>query len=421
LPEKKVSPKLPQKKVLPKKSKPLKTKPLKTDAIKTKSKKPTPKSWQLIAAVVAGVLLVGSGIGVGAFQVYTQTQLSAALKAENAIAAGSQRIEDVTERLSELELAVQSAMEVEVGSQGRTLDEKDRDALIQEIEKAKETWVELKTKLLNLENAVDALKRLQAPDGTFTDNVEPLIVEIKKASEGNWQLIVTRVSTLEKLVGNVQTAQASWQQEQDRIAAEESAAKVAAIERALREASAREVTDTTALAAPPASSQPVVDSSTPTAGMLAVQTYILALATNVTILWDPDLCEVGFVCGRALPAPANNPLDFFYASMGWTGAPTTSEHAHVFILLDSSFDDFYASTDVGRYILVHEAAHARQWLTFGKDIVSASEAQTESGLTGVPAIEYMADCATIVKLGYSMGAYTSTCSGAELSAAATIW
>jgi hypothetical protein len=411
LPEKKVPSRLLPKKVLPKKAK----------SVKTKSKKPATKSWQLIAAVVAGVLLVGSGIGVGAFQIYTQTQLSAALKAENAIAAGSQRIEDVTERLSELELAVQNAMEVEVGSQGRTLDEKDREALIQEIEEAKETWVEQKTKLLYLESAVDALKKLRAPDGSFTADVEPLIAEIDKATDGNWQLIVTRVSTLEKLVGNVQTAQASWQQEQDRIAAEEAAAKLAAIERALREASSREVTDTTALAAPPASSQPVVDSSTPTAGMLAVQSYILSLATNVTFLWDADLCEVGYVCGRALPAPANNPLDFFYASMGWTGAPTTSEHSHVFILLDSSFDDFYASTDVGRYILVHEAAHARQWLTFGKDITSASEAQTQSGLTGVPAIEYMADCATIVKLGYSMGAYTSTCTAAELSAAATIW
>jgi hypothetical protein len=279
--------------------------------------------------------------------------------------------------------------------------------------------VEQKTKLLYLESAVDALKKLRGPDDTFTANVEPLVAEIKKASEGNWQLIVTRVSTLEKLVGNVQAAQASWQQEQDRIAAEEAAAKVAAIERALREASSREVTDTTALAAPPASSQPVVDSSTPTAGMLAVQSYILSLATNVTFLWDADLCEVGYVCGRALPAPASNPLDFFYASMGWSGPPANSEQAHVFILLDSSFDDFYASTDVGRYILVHEAAHARQWLTYGKDITSASEGQ--SGLTGVPAIEYMADCATIVKLGYSMGAYTSECNAEQLSAAATIW
>jgi hypothetical protein len=409
LPEKKVPSRLLPKKVLPKKAK----------SLKTKSKNPNPKSWQLIAAVVAGVLLVGSGIGVGAFQIYTQTQLTAALKAENAIAAGSQLIETVTERLSDLELAVKNAMEVEVGSQGRTLDENDRDALIQEIEEAKEVWVELKTKLLYLESAVDSLEKLRAPDGTFTENVEPLIAEIKKASEVNWQLIVSRVSTLEKLVGNVQTAQASWQQEQDRIAAEEAAAKLAAIERALREARAREVTDTTSLAAPAGSSQPVVDSSTPTAGMLAAQSYILGLATNVTFLWDVDLCEVGYVCGRALPAPANNPLDFFYASMGWTGAPSTSEDAHVFILLDSSFDDFYASTTVGRYILVHEAAHARQWLTYGKDITSASEAQ--SGLTGVPAIEYMADCATIVKLGYSMGAYTSECTTEQLSAAATIW
>jgi hypothetical protein len=400
---------LPEKKVL-KKARPK----------KTAKNKAAPLSWKVIAGIVAGVILVGSGIGVGAYQVYSQTQMTIALQAENAIDLGEKRIKEVTQQLSELELAVQNAMEIEVSSQGKTLDENDRTALTKEIEKAKETWVEKKTDLLYLQNAVESLKKLRAPDGTFTANVETLVATITEASKNNWQSISTLVSSLEKFVGNVQAAQATWQQEQDRIAAEEAAAKVAAIERALREASAREVTDTTAFTAPPGSSQPVVDSSAPTAGMIAVQSYILALATNVTFLWDPDLCDVGFVCGRALPAPANNPLDFFYASMGWTGTPTTPEHAHVFILLDSSFDDFYHSTALGRYILVHEAAHARQWLTYGKDITSASEAQ--SGLVGIPAIEYMADCATIYKLNSNdFGAYTRTCTPEQLEAAATIW
>ena len=70
---------------------------------KSNSKKQAPKSWQLIAAVVAGVLLVGSGIGVGAFQIYTQTQLTAALQAESAIDLGEKRIREVTQQLSELE------------------------------------------------------------------------------------------------------------------------------------------------------------------------------------------------------------------------------------------------------------------------------------------------------------------------------
>jgi hypothetical protein len=315
-------------------------------------------------------------------------------------------------------------MEIEVSSQGKTLDENDRTALTKEIEKAKETWVEKKTDLLYLQNAVESLRKLRAPDGTFTENVERLVTAITDASKGNWQLISTLAISIEKLISNVQTAQANWQQEQDRIAAEEAAAKAAAIEKALREARAGEVTDQLSLVAPPGSSQPVVDSSILTAGMIAVQSYIIALATNVTFLWFPDLCAVGYVCGQALPAPASPPIDgkidAFYASMSWTGAPSTSEHAHVFILLDSSFDDFYHSTALGRYVLVHEAAHARQWLKYGKDIWSVSEAQ--SGLLGNPAIEYMADCATIYKLNSNdFGEYTRTCTPEQLAAAATIW
>jgi hypothetical protein len=159
--------------------------------------------------------------------------------------------------------------------------------------------------------------------------------------------------------------------------------------------------------------------------MIAAQNYILNLASNITFLWDPELCEVGFVCGKANPAPFNDPGDFLYArakqSWGYTGAPRTPEHAHVFVLLDNSFDEFYTATSLGRAILVHEAAHVRQWLKFGENIVSASEAQTQSGRTGVAAVEYMADCATFVILQRTTGAYTRQCTPSELEAAATIW
>jgi hypothetical protein len=74
---------------------------------------------------------------------------------------------------------------------------------------------------------------------------------------------------------------------------------------------------------------------------------------------------------------------------------------------------------VGLSVLVHEAAHARQWLKYGPNIISANEAYT--GLTGTAAVEYMADCATIVKLTYSTNVYTPSCRPSELEAAATIW
>jgi hypothetical protein len=88
------------------------------------------------------------------------------------------------------------------------------------------------------------------------------------------------------------------------------------------------------------------------------------------------------------------------------------------IELDPALEEIYRNS-VGLSVLVHEAAHARQWLKYGSNIIPANEAYT--GLVGAPAVEKMADCATIVKLGYSTNVYTSTCTPSELEAAATIW
>lgn len=88
------------------------------------------------------------------------------------------------------------------------------------------------------------------------------------------------------------------------------------------------------------------------------------------------------------------------------------------IELDPALKDIYGNR-VGISVLVHESAHARQWLYYGSDIISANEALT--GLSGAPAVEYMADCATIGKLGYSTGTYTSSCTADQLDAAAKIW
>ena len=405
MPEKKVSPKLLTKKVQPKKS---------------NSKKQAPKSWQLIAAVVAGVLLVGSGIGVGAFQIYTQTQLTAALQAESAIDLGEKRIREVTQQLSELELAVQNAMEVEVGSQGKTLDEKDRISLTKEIEKAKETWVENKTDLLYLENAVKSLKKLRAPDGSFTADVEPFTNAITESLKSNGQAIASQISKLSSLITNVQSAQARWQQEQDRIAAELAAAEAAAaaerLARAKRISTVSTLTDDGGKTAPSNPSPPPADEQIPLIAGASVsnnrpfiEAYILELAPNSYINWVDRMCDGYYACGLAYVGGAfDNPVK---------------------IELDSQLENIYVNV-VGVTVLVHEAAHARQWFKYGGELISAMEALTASvpastrwpnGVSGTDAVEYMADCMTIQKLGYSTGAYTRSCTAEQLSAAATIW
>ena len=129
-----------------------------------------------------------------------------------------------------------------------------------------------------------------------------------------------------------------------------------------------------------------------------IEGYVLALAPNSFISWGDALCSGYYVGGRA-----------------WVGGVKTTPGK---IERDPALRDIYANR-IGISVLVHESAHARQWLYYGADIISANEALT--GLVGAPALEYMADCATIGKLGYSTGTYTNSCTADQLDAADLIW
>jgi hypothetical protein len=396
------------------------------------------KSWQLTVAVASSVSLIAAGVGVFAYQSYTQSQEAAGSSAESAIELGEQRFEELSDLIDDLELAIRNSEETVVNTDGQTLEEQERDDLVAEIEASKQVWVEQKTKLLELEAAVKSLKNQLAAATPSRESLILLTREIIEIANSDWGPITNQVVALGERIGSVETAQEAWKKEQDRIiaekaaadlakaekeAAERAAAQLAEIERAAAESLARQATELILITAPPSSAQVVTDPNTLTDEMLAVQSYILNLAGNITFLWDPDLCAIGYVCGQAVPAPYKDPGDFLYrddsVSWGYTGAPRTAEHAHVFVKLDNSFQSYYTSTRLGRAILVHEAAHVRQWFKYGLDIISASEAI--SGRVGIPAVEYMADCATIALLGYSTGSYTRECTPSELEAAATIW
>jgi hypothetical protein len=119
--------------------------------------------------------------------------------------------------------------------------------------------------------------------------------------------------------------------------------------------------------------------------------------------------------------------DGYYAcGLAWVGGYFDTP---VRIELDSELEAIYVN-EIGITVLVHEAAHARQWFKYGGDIITAMEALTASvpasrrwpnGVSGTNAVEYMADCMTIQKLGKSTGAYTSSCTAEQLAAAASIW
>ena len=364
------------------------------------------KSWQLTAAVVSSVAVIAGGVGVFAYQQYSQAQISAAADAEFAVELAQLRIGEVSAALDDLELAIQNAQEIATQAVGQTLDEKDLEALLAEIEKAKEIWVEKATTLLELEAAVKALKQeidLTTSSGT---SIATLLKSVNDAVSSNWDKIIVQVVSLGEKISSVQVAQALWKEQQEEISAEKVAAEAA--EEAERLARAKTITPvstltdsggSTAPSAPAPPAQEVVVAPVEDGQNLAyITSYIAALAPNSFISWVPGLCDGYYVCGRA-----------------WVGGVNSTP---VRIELDPALYDIYVNT-VGISVLVHEAAHARQWFKYGSNIITANEGYT--GLVGTIAVERMADCATIVKLGYSTNVYTSSCTPSELEAAATIW
>ncbi len=379
---------------------------------KKQSPKAKFKSWQTIATVVSSISLIAGGVAVFAYQQYTQAQMSAATAAEEAIVLGEQRINEISDRIDDLELAIRNSEQTVVNTDGQTLDEKEREDLLAEIETSKEVWVAQKTKLLELEAAVKALKN-QMTSGTPPRDVLALLIgNISEIANSDWMPIVTQVIALGEKINSVQTAQATWKKEMVRLAEEEAAAQAAeAAERIAREqtiASTSTLTDTggstapSAPAPPPPSQEILVAPVAPgESNRSFITSYIAALAPNSFITWVPNLCNGFYVCGRA-----------------WVGGVNTTP---VEIELDPALEEIYRNS-IGISVLVHEAAHARQWLKYGASIIASNEAYTgPTGPKGTAAVEYMADCATIVKLGYSTNVYTSTCSPSELAAAATIW
>ena len=364
------------------------------------------KSWQLIAAVVSSVAVIAGGVGVFAYQQYTQAQISAAADAEFAVELAQLRIGEVSAALDDLELAIQNAQETATQAVGQTLDEKDIEALLAEIENAKEIWVEEATRLLELEAAVNALKQKIDLSTSSETSIATLSKSVKDAVSSNWDKIIVQVVSLGEKMNLVQVAQAIWKQTQEEISAEKVAAEAA--EEAERLARAKTITPvstltdsggSTAPSAPAPPAQEVVVAEVQGGENVAfITSYIAGLAPNSFISWVPALCDGYYVCGRA-----------------WVGGVNSTP---VRIELDPALYEIYVNT-VGISVLVHEAAHARQWLKYGSNIITANEAYT--GLVGTIAVERMADCATIVKLGYSTNVYTSSCTPSELEAAATIW
>lgn len=360
--------------------------------------------WHVIVATVAVSAVAVSGVGAVGVQEFQSAQTIAVEQAQLALAHGDERIELATQRIADLEMAISNAEDILESSEGKTSDESVRKQLQQDIAEAKKLLADQKTELYKLKTAVRALSNVDVTGFFWPGSVNDDAVSVEAVAGVNTEKVVRKVSSVGESIKAVQSAQAQWQAEQDRIAAEKAAAEAAA-EVAKRMAAPRKITQTSTVTsdggatAPSAPAPPATQQmAAPVTAGFSVESYVAALAPNSYISWVDGLCTGYYVCGRA-----------------WVGGVNSTP---VKIELDGLLRDIYANP-VGISVLVHEAAHARQWFSYGASIITTSEQQ--SGLPGVSAVEYMADCATIGKLGYSTGTYTRSCTADQLGAIASIW
>ncbi|MFM6974276.1 MAG: hypothetical protein ACKOXM_03940 [Agromyces sp.] len=200
-------------------------------------------------------------------------------------------------------------------------------------------------------------------------------------------------------MSQLSNARASWQAEQDRIAAEAAAAAQRAAAEAAARSNATHHTSREGVA---------IEANAVTVLQETPESYLAQLEPRATVEWVPNLCQDRGLCG--------------YTLLGGSTPPD--------VQLDADLQGDYQSYR-GLYVLTHEAAHARSWYRYGSFEVMSAVAVSLTGIQppagetfSRAAVEYMADCATMVKLGHDLtglNTYTQTCTAPQLAEGATYW
>ncbi len=342
----------------------------------------------LVFSVIAGI----------SYQGYRAAQQDARDVMKSATSEIDGNLASLAHDAAGLKVVVIRADRVYTDSGGKTLDETTRTALIASMTQAGTSLVQHEQSRDNLQATLDDATQKFISSLPWPPTALGVAQDLARTPDVSDASLIAAATELIVAITAVQTAEIAWQVEQARIAAEKAAAEAAAAEAAAAEEAAREAasrssgggTITTGPGPPP--------EALATDPGFNVEAYIASIAPNAYVSWIPGLCDGFYICGRA--------------QVG--GIPTTP----VEIRLDPNLREIY-SNRLGKSVLTHESAHARQWLYYDGSIIADNEALT--GLSGVAAVEYMADCATIVILGYSTGTYTSSCTSAQLAAASLIW
>jgi hypothetical protein len=369
---------------------------------------PTKKMLFTVVAVVTSITLVG----VVGFVSYATAQSQARDDLMRATKVAETSLLQFETLASGIKESITSAQSVLDASAGKTLSETARTALKKAIELASS----------RLQTALGAARALAADVSRTKTNVEDLLVWPPSALEAftqmresaadlNVELKESRKQLSDRVAVVVQ-AQKTWQTEQDRLAAE--AAALAAEEAARAQAerlskpkqinSESTLTPTGGATAP--SAPPPPEEPDPVEEGFDIDAYLsqFLASSDYSIEYVSGLCNGYYICGRTL--------------VGGGGNPVIQLDADPLVL------DIY-STEAGKYVLVHEAAHVRQFWFYGTVALMISESGKFVSYPGTAAVEYMADCATIWKIGYALGGtpypYTSSCTAEQYAEASRIW
>lgn len=370
-----------------------------------------------VVAMVAVLGLVSStALGMGAYA-DIQSQSQAAL--QQSVDDLQARIAEVQPQRDALVLAITNGKQLLADSSGKTLDDAARTALNSAVAQAEAALQQVDEQVTQAQQQLVALATQPASALQLPWETAALAQKISSVPTPEATSVALVVSGVGAQVKAVQSAQSAWQAEQERLAAEAAAAARAAAARAAAAraaAAAQSLAQTGGAMTPSAPAPPSsLAVAAPVTPGFSAENYIAAIAPNAYVVWVANMCAQQY--------PGQNVYLCGYATVNLNGRNTD----RVPITLDSTLADRYAPRvglveQPGLSVLVHEAAHARQWFKYGGNIESAWT--TSTGLTGRSAVEYMADCATIVKLGYGTGTYIprgQTCSARDKAEAATLW
>ena len=376
----------------------------------------TPKS--VIAATVVASVVAASAIGAVGYQSYAKVQVEALEQFDSAQSQVVTEISALDSLVSSAQEQITAGQSLLDASAGKTLDNVARDALSEAIVDASAAIEQAQTRadalkgdirqvadvideqLLWPPTALESAEQLQQSVTSLTEDLESALEKIAKHSQA------------------VTEAQAAWQAEQDRIAAEAAAeAARKAAEAAARRAAAggdRPLSPSGGSTQPvPQAAPPPPPATTPTALLSFAESFLRQYVSpsQASIAWDPTLCAPGYICGTTTVG-VGTPL---ITLMGTDTAPANYDFGG------------------GRYVLVHEAAHARQYWLYGSvsgmingllPFAPPAPAGWPSG-QGIWAVEYMADCSTQAQLG-TTGTYmrmvgVASCTPEQLREASRVW